>query len=175
VVLKIGKPAPDFEAPAWFPDSKEEKRIKLSDFRGRWVVLFFYPRDFTFICPTEIRGFASNFEEFVREKAAIIGASTDSFWSHRAWFEADESLRDIPFPVIADTTHEVSKSYEVLLDDGAALRGTFIIDPDAVLRHITMNDADVGRSVLEILRTLQALRTGSLCPMGWKPGEETLG
>jgi len=112
--------------------------------------------------------------DFKAEEAVVIGASTDSFFSHKAWFESDARLLRVNYPVLADTSHELSKGFDVLLDDGASLRGTFIIDPQGVVRHITVNDLEVGRNVQEILRVLQALRSGELCPVAWKPGESTL-
>ena len=111
---------------------------------------------------------------FDREDAVVIGASTDSFFTHKAWFESDPRLQGIDFPVLADTSQQVSREFNVLLDDGAALRGTFIIDPEGIMRHITVNELDVGRNVDETLRVLQALRIGELCPVGWRPGQPTL-
>jgi peroxiredoxin (alkyl hydroperoxide reductase subunit C) len=137
-------------------------------------VLFFYPRDFTFICPTELVAFGELEADFKAEEAVVIGASTDSFFSHKAWFESDARLLLVNYPVLADTSHQLSKGFDVLLDDGASLRGTFIIDPQGVVRHITVNDLEVGRNVQETLRVLQALRSGELCPVAWKPGESTL-
>ncbi len=141
---------------------------------GVRVVLFFYPRDFTFVCPTEIRSFSALETEFELEDAVIIGASTDSFYSHKAWFETDPRLRDVGFPVIADTAHRMSRAFGVLVEDGAALRATFIIDPEGIVRHACVTDSNVGRSADETLRVLQALRTGELCPAGWRPGQPTL-
>lgn len=141
--------------------------------KGKWTVLFFYPLDFTFICPTEIKGFAKHEEEFKKLNAVVIGASTDSVHSHKAWFS---SGFDIKFPVIGDTTHKLSKAFDVLKDDqGIAYRGTFIIDDEGVLRYMVVSDLGVGRSVAETLRVLQALQTGELCQLEWKPGEKTLG
>jgi len=169
--MQIGEKVGDFEAEA-FVDGKI-KRIKLSDYAGKWVVLFFYPLDFTFVCPTEMRGFAKREHEFAALNAAVIGASTDSAYSHKAW------MRDMPevrYPVIADTTHAVSRLFGVLKEDqGIAFRATFIIDPDSALRYYVMSDLSVGRSVEETLRVLKALQTGELCPVEWKPGEKTLG
>jgi peroxiredoxin (alkyl hydroperoxide reductase subunit C) len=148
--------------------------MTLAEHRGKWVVLFFYPRDFTFICPTELVAFGELEADFKAEKAVVIGASTDSFFSHKAWFESDARLLRVNYPVLADTSQQLSKGFDVLLDDGASLRGTFIIDPQGVVRHITVNDLEVGRNVQETLRVLQALRSGELCPVAWKPGESTL-
>lgn len=170
----IGKPSPELVADAYVRQEREPSTISLSDYRGRWVVLFFYPRDFTFVCPTEIQEFSRLHPEFKRERAVVLGASTDSYFSHKAWYETDPRLRDVAYPVIADTSHRVSADYGVLTDDGTALRGTFIIDPDGIVRHMQVNDLDVGRNVEETLRLLRALRTGELCPASWNPGEPTL-
>jgi len=124
--------------------------------------------------PTEIASFGALQPSFEREDAVVIGASTDSFFTHKAWFESDPRLQGIDFPVLADTSQQVSREFNVLLDDGAALRGTFIIDPEGIMRHITVNELDVGRNVDETLRVLQALRIGELCPVGWRPGQPTL-
>lgn len=172
---RVGKPAPDFSVNAYVKGAKDAKKVSLSDYRGKWVVLFFYPRDFTFVCPTEIEGFAKYAKEFRKEDAEVIGASTDSFWSHRAWYEGDGRLKAVEFPVLADTGHQLSRDYDVLIEEsGTALRGTFIIDPKGVLQHSEVNNLDVGRNVDETLRLLQAFRTGKLCPVSWKPGEKTL-
>ncbi len=173
-MIRIGKPAPEVEGDAWVRGAHGPRRLNLSEYRGKWVVLFFYPRDFTFICPTEIASFGALQREFEREGAVIIGASTDSFYSHKAWFESHHQLLEVEYPVLADTSHQVSRDFGVLLEGGAAIRGTFIIDPEGIVRHITLNELDVGRNVNETLRVLQALRTGELCPVGWQPGQSTL-
>ncbi len=174
MTIRIGKPAPEFKSEAWVRGAYSPHQVALSDYRGKNVVFFFYPRDFTFICPTEIVAFAELEPEFAQEDAVVIGASTDSFHVHKAWFETDPRLQVVNYPVLADTSHRVSEAYDVLLDDGATLRGTFIIDAEGVVRHSTINDLDVGRNIQESLRVLQALRTGELCPVGWKPGQATL-
>jgi peroxiredoxin (alkyl hydroperoxide reductase subunit C) len=148
--------------------------MSLSDHRGKWIVLFFYPRDFTFICPTEIVAYGSMQDQFENEGAVLLGASTDSFYSHKAWFESEERLRGVRYPVLADTSQQFTRAFGILLEDGAALRGTYIVDPEGRLRHMSVNDLDVGRNVEEPLRILQALRCGQLCPAAWRPGAETL-
>ena len=168
---KVGKKAPEFSDVAAY-QAGEFKKISLADYQGRWLVLFFYPRDFTFICPTEIREFARLEKEFERYKCSVLACSTDSEWSHKNWFERD--LKEVKYPVIADTTQEVSRAYNVLGSDGASQRGTFIIDPDGVLRWLAISDNSVGRSVKETLRVLMALQTGELCPVEWEPGQKTL-
>lgn len=171
--FRIGRPAPDVKAQALMSDGSF-KDVKLSDYRGKWVVLFFYPLDFTFVCPTEIRGFNNHYEEFKRLGAEVLTASTDSVFSHKAWVEHE--LGKVKFPMIGDTSHELSRAFGVLVDEkGIALRGTFLIDPQGVARSAVVNDLAVGRSVDETLRTLQAFQTGELTPCEWAPGQKTLG
>jgi peroxiredoxin 2/4 len=146
----------------------------LSSHRGKWVVLFFYPGDFTFICPTELAAFARRHDEFLGENAVLLAASPSSCFSHKAWFETDPRLAGVRYPVIADSLRELSRSFGVLLDDGAAARGTFIIDPTGVLVHMSVTEHDVGRSVDEVLRVLRAFKTGAMCPADWAPGDPTL-
>ncbi len=169
--LKVGAQAPDFQAKAYV--SGQFKDVSLKDYQGKWVCLFFYPLDFTFVCPTELRSFAKHDNEFKELGCQVIACSTDSEHSHKAWFERD--LKEVQYPVLADTAHKVSSAYQVLIEDkGIALRGTFLIDPKGVLQWMTVNSLDVGRSVEEVVRTLQALKTGTLCPVEWKPGQATL-
>ncbi len=168
---RIGEKAPSFHATA-YQDGKFV-RIGLEDFKGKWVILFFYPRDFTFVCPTEIRGFANADEEFKKLDTILIGTSTDSEYSHKAWYEKD--LPMVKFPILADVSHQISRDYDVLVEkEGLALRGTFIVDPEGILQYMVVSNTNVGRSVDETLRTLQALQSGGLCPLEWKPGEKTL-
>ncbi len=168
-MLQVGSPAPLFDVEAYVAGAT--KHVSLAELRGKWTVLFFYPRDFTFVCPTEIRGFAAAESQFAEVNAVIVGASTDSAFSHQAWFERD--LPEVKFPVLTDTTHQVSRDYGVLIEStGAALRGTFIIDPDGVLRYSVVSDLNVGRSIDETLRVVKALQTGELCGLDWKPGAE---
>ena len=172
VPIRIGEKIPEIKAEAYIHGTF--KKINFSEYHGKWLVLFFYPLDFTFVCPTEIKGFAKKEGEFFKLNTVVIGASTDSVHSHKAWFERD--LPEVKFPVLADTNHEISKLFGVLKDDeGIAYRGTFIIDPHGILRYVVVSDLNVGRSVDETLRVVQALRSGKLCPVEWKPGERTLG
>lgn len=164
----------DLEVEAWVRDANTPETFALSAFRGRWVVLFFYPGDFTFICPTELAALATLHQRFIEEDAVVLAASTDSFFSHKAWFETDERLKDVHYPVIADGSHELARTFGVLLPDGRALRGTFIVDPNGVLLHSSVTSHDAGRNVDEILRILHALQSGALCPANWRPGEATL-
>ncbi|MFA5106357.1 MAG: peroxiredoxin [Candidatus Micrarchaeia archaeon] len=172
MTAKIGEKAPAFLAEAYV--GGEFKKIGNDDFKGKWVVLFFYPRDFTFVCPTEIRGFASAAAEFEKLNCAVVGASTDSEYSHKAWFEKD--MPEVKFPILADTSHRISRDYGVLVEEqGLALRGTFIIDPNGILQYMVVANTNIGRSVQETVRTLGALQSGALCPVDWKPGDKTLG
>jgi alkyl hydroperoxide reductase subunit AhpC len=170
-MIKVGERAPVFSADAYV--NGQVARVNASDFKKKWIVLFFYPRDFTFVCPTEINGFAKLEPEFKKHNAVVIGASTDSVHSHKAWFERD--LPTVKYPVLADTSHAIARAYDILIEDtGEALRGTFIIDPDGILQYAVVSNLNVGRSIDETLRTLEALQTGGLCPVEWKPGQETL-
>lgn len=171
-MIKVGEKAPEFTGATAYQSGNFTK-VSLSDYQGKWAVLFFYPRDFTFVCPTEIEEFSRLEKEFEENKCAIVACSTDSEWSHKNWFERD--LKDVKYPILADTTHEISNAYNVLAPDGAAQRGTFIIDLEGVLRWMMVSDNSVGRSVKEVLRALKALQTGELCPVEWEPGKETLG
>jgi alkyl hydroperoxide reductase subunit AhpC len=170
--LKVGTLAPDFKTVAYIA-GQPEKEISLKDYPSKWVCLFFYPLDFTTVCPTEIKSFAAHEAAFKELGCQIIGASTDSWHSHKAWYERD--LKDVKYPILADTNHSVSRDYGVLMEDkGIALRGTFLIDSKGTLQWMTVNALGVGRSVEEVVRTLSALKTGSLCPAEWKPGQAVL-
>jgi alkyl hydroperoxide reductase subunit AhpC len=137
------------------------------------VCLFFYPRDFTFVCPTEMKAFGRAEAEFDMAGCVILGCSTDSEWSHKAWIERD--LPEVRYPVLADTNHAISRAYQVLNASGASERGLFLIDPQGVLRYALVSPGSVGRSVKETLRVLKAVQSGQLCPVEWNPGEATLG
>jgi len=175
---KVGKKAPDFNMPTTKNMEALDQVAKLSDYQGKWLVLFFYPLDFTFVCPTEIRGFNSRLEEFRKAGAEILGVSVDSVYSHRAWVrtpQADGGLGGLEYPLASDITKQASSDYGVLIEEqGIALRGLFIIDPEGVLRYQVVSDLNVGRSVDETLRVLQALQSGGMCPIDWHPGERTL-
>lgn len=171
---EVGQPAPAFHVDAYVRDAPNPQQVSLADYAGSWLVLVFYPRDFTFICPTELQALAALHEDFAREEAAIVAASTDSFYSHQTWFETDPRLGGVCYPVLADTAHTLSAAYGVLLADGAALRATFVIEPDGIVRHVSISDLNVGRNIPETLRVVQALRTGELCPVSWRPGQPTL-
>lgn len=170
-MLKVGKPAPDFKLEG--VQKGKFGNYKLADYKGKWLVVFFYPLDFTFVCPTEIKEFSKHTKDFKKLKAEVLGVSVDSIHSHKAWMET--SLGEIEYPLLSDFHKEMSEDYGVLIEDeGVALRGTFIIDPKGVIRHVTVSDNDVGRSVKETLRVVQALQTGRLCPVEWTEGKKTL-
>ncbi|GMI96698.1 2-cysteine peroxiredoxin B, 2-CYS PEROXIREDOXIN B [Hibiscus trionum] len=178
----VGNTAPDFEAEAVF--DQEFIKVKLSEYIGKkYVILFFYPLDFTFVCPTEITAFSDRHEEFEKLNTEILGVSIDSVFSHLAWVQTDRKsggLGDLKYPLISDVTKSISKSYGVLIpDQGVALRGLFIIDKEGVIQHSTINNLAIGRSVDETMRTLQALQyvqenPDEVCPAGWKPGEKSM-
>ena len=174
MALRVGEHVSDHSVQAYVRGEPTPIVFELSSHRGRWVILFFYPGDFTFVCPTELAAFAKRHDDFLREDAVLLAASTNSCFSHKAWFETDPRLAEVRYPVIADSLHELSRSFGVLLEDGATHRGTFIIDPDGVLLHMSVTAHDVGRSVDEVLRVLRAFRTGALCPANWAPGDATL-
>jgi peroxiredoxin (alkyl hydroperoxide reductase subunit C) len=174
VAVRVGRPVSDHTVQAYVRGKPAPIVFDLSSHHGSWVVLFFYPGDFTFVCPTELAAFARRHQEILDEGAVLLAASTNSCFSHKAWFETDPRLADVRYPVIADSLRELSRSFGVLLDDGAVHRGTFIIDPNGVLVHMSVTEHDVGRSVDEVLRVLRAFRTGALCPADWGPGDATL-
>jgi peroxiredoxin 2/4 len=170
--LRIGNRAPDF-ALKGVQDGGEIKEYRLSEHRGRWAVVFFYPQDFSFVCPTEVKEFSARWDEFGKLDAAVMGISTDSVETHAKWVE---NLGNIRYPLLSDADHLVSKRYQTFLpDSGVSLRGTFIVDPNGVLRYALYHDNAIGRSVTETLRVLAALRTGEMCPAEWQPGDPTLG
>ncbi len=169
----VGKKAPEFTAEAATGEG-EFKTIKLSDYKGKWVVLFFYPLDFTFICPTEITEFSKRHKEFKEMNAEVLGCSTDSKHSHKAWING--SLGKLGHPLLADFNKAIARAYECLDEgSGIAQRATFIIDPNGSVVHASYNADTLGRSVAETVRILQAAQTGERCPVEWKPGQKTLG
>jgi len=169
--MKIGEKAPQFTLDAY--SNGNTIKVSSSDFEGKWVLLFFYPRDFTFVCPTELKSLAHFQKEFSAEDCEIVAASTDSAFSHKAWFEKD--LPEVKYPILADTAHTLARDYNILIEsEGTALRGAFLIDPKGILQYATISNLNVGRSAEELLRILQAFKTGGLCPANWKKGEKTL-
>jgi peroxiredoxin (alkyl hydroperoxide reductase subunit C) len=178
MTAKVGQKAPDFAMPTTKNIDSLDHIARLADYQGKWLVLFFYPLDFTFVCPTEIRGFNARLGEFRAAGAEVLGASVDSVYSHRAWVRAraeDGGLGGLDYPLASDITKEVARSYGVLIEEeGIALRGLFIIDPEGILRYAVVSDLNVGRSVDETLRVLQALQSGGMCPIDWHPGDRHL-
>jgi alkyl hydroperoxide reductase subunit AhpC len=179
MAARVQKEAPDFTATAVV--NEEFKQLKLADYRGKYVILFFYPLDFTFVCPTEIVAFSDRVKDFHDRGAEVIGVSVDSQYSHLAWIKtprAQGGLGELKYPLVADLTKKISQDYDVLLEGGVALRGLFLIDKHGVIRHITVNDLPIGRSVDEALRVLEALqffeKHGEVCPANWKPGDATI-
>jgi peroxiredoxin (alkyl hydroperoxide reductase subunit C) len=171
--VQVARPAPSFKTQALV--GREFKTVSLEDYRGKWVLLMFYPMDFTFVCPTELVGLNDKFGDFQDRDCVVLGASTDTVYSHLGWVNADQRLANLKYPILADVTKSIARSYGVLLEDqGIALRGTFLIDPNGVLRWANVNDLSAGRSVDEMLRVLDALQTDKLCPCNWKQGEATL-
>ena len=177
---QVQKEAPDFAATAVVNEAFNDK-FKLSDYRGKYVVLFFYPLDFTFVCPTEIVAFNDRLKDFHDRGAEVIGCSIDSHFSHLAWIQTPREkggLGGLNYPLVADLTKKISADYGVLLDGGIALRGTFIIDQKGIVQAITIHNLPLGRSVDEALRVLDALqhfeKHGEVCPADWKRGGATI-
>ncbi|MFG0332990.1 MAG: peroxiredoxin [Maioricimonas sp. JB049] len=177
--VQVGQLAPSFSVQAYdrTKDGADDQflNVSLSDLRGKWVCLFFYPLDFTFVCPTELVAFNNALDEFEDRDCTVLTASTDSVFSHKGWCDSHSDLSKLKYLMLADTTHELSRDYGVLKSDqGIAYRGIFLIDPNGVVRWSAIHDLSVGRNVDEVIRVLDALQTDKLCPCNWKKGEETL-
>ncbi|MCY6369626.1 peroxiredoxin [Clostridium ganghwense] len=174
----VGKPAPGFKMNAVTGDGQDFIEVKLEDYKDKWLVLFFYPLNFTFVCPTEITGFSKKYEDFRNLDAEVLAVSCDSHYSHQAWInqkKEDGGLGTINFPIASDLTKACSQQYGVLIEEeGISLRGLFIIDPEGVIKYSVIHDLNIGRSVDETLRVLKALQTGGLCSIDWQEGEPTL-
>ncbi len=175
----VTKLAPDFTAAAVMPDNTINEEFKLSDYKGEYVVLFFYPLDFTFVCPSEIIAFDKKLDAFKERGAQLIGVSVDSQFSHFAWKNTEPKaggIGNVQFPLVADLSKSISKDYGVLFNDAIALRGLFLIDKDGVVRHSVINDLPLGRNVDEALRMVDALQFteehGEVCPVNWNKGDE---
>ncbi len=168
----IGKPAPQWKSAAYV--SGEQKSISSDDYKGKWHILYWYPLDFTFVCPTEIKGFQELLGDFADDGIEIVGVSTDSFFSHKAWFADRETFpQEITHPVLADTNHSVTRAFDVLNEGlGVGYRATVIVDDNGIVRSYSVNDLSVGRSPAEILRTTQGFISGGLCGANWSKGEE---
>jgi alkyl hydroperoxide reductase subunit AhpC len=172
VDFEVGSPAPPFTLDAVV--NLEFKKVSLADYRGKWVVLFFYPGDFTFVCPTEIRGFNASLAEFTKANAEVLAVSVDSKFSHLAWIKSG-ALDKLEYPLLSDFSKQTARAYGVLDEQNShARRGLFIIDPNGVIQYRVVHSDKVGRSVDETLRVLKALQTEELCPINWKPGDKTL-
>lgn len=170
--MMIYQPAPQFTAAAAL-DSGEVKNISLSDYKSKWVVLFFYPLDFTFVCPTEITQFRDLLKDFQQAGAVVLGCSVDSVHSHKRWLKDD--LGNLGYPLLADITKKIARDYGVLIEDrGIATRATFVIDPDQKIQYAALHNTNVGRDAKEILRVLQGCQSGELCQAGWKKGDQHL-
>lgn len=176
----VTKPAPDFEAEAVMADGSF-KKLKLSDYKGKHVLLYFYPLDFTFVCPSEILAFNKRVADFKERGVELIGVSIDSHFSHYAWRETPVEkggIGQIDYPLVADITKNISRDYGVLFNESVALRGLFLIDKDGIVRHSTINDLPLGRNVDEAIRVVDALQYteehGEVCPANWKKGEEAM-
>ncbi len=177
-LAKIGCPAPEFTGDALV--GEEIKKISLNDYKGKWVVLFFYPADFTFVCPTELGDMADHYAKLREMNVEVISISTDTAFVHKAWKDATPTISKIQFPMLADPTLNVCRSYGTLIEEeGLSLRGTFIINPDGILKSAELNDNSIGRNSSEIIRKIHAAQYvdangGEVCPMNWTPGQKTL-
>ncbi len=176
-MLTVGDKLPSFDLQAVVSLKQGQEFANLTDqsHPGKWRVLFYWPMDFTFVCPTEIAEFGKRNGDFAERDAQVLGASTDTHFVHLAWRRSHEDLRELPFPMLADTKRELAQALGILHKDaGVALRATFIVDPEGVIRWVCVNDLSVGRNVAEALRVLDALQTDELCPCNWQKGEPTL-
>ena len=177
-MAKVGQKITDFEVDAYHND--DVKKIRLSDYKGKWVVLLFYPADFTFICPTELEEAAQYYPEFQKAEAEILSVSTDTVYVHKAWHDVSPAIKKIKFPMAADPTGKLCREFGTYIEEaGLSLRGTFLIDPDGILKACEIHDNSIGRSAKEILRKVQAAKfvrehKGEVCPASWEPGKKTL-
>jgi peroxiredoxin (alkyl hydroperoxide reductase subunit C) len=177
----VSTEAPDFTATAVMPDNSFNNEFKLSDLRGKYVVMFFYPLDFTFVCPSEIIAFDKKLEEFKSRNVEIVGVSTDSHFSHWAWKNTEPrngGIGNVQFPLVADFTKTISQDYGLLLEGGMSLRGTFLIDKDGIIQHATVNNLGLGRNIDEMIRLVDALQHleehGEVCPANWSKGDDAM-
>ena len=177
-ILKINAPAPAFTAQAF--QNNETRKISLTDYQGKWVVLVFYPADFTFICPTELGDLADHYLEFQHLGAEVLSISTDTVFVHKAWHDNSKTIAKIKFPMVADPTGKICKAYGTYIaEEGLSLRGTFLIDPEGILKAFEIHDNSIGRSSTELLRKVKAAQFvrehgGEVCPANWEPGKQTL-
>jgi peroxiredoxin (alkyl hydroperoxide reductase subunit C) len=178
--LRIGDSLPDMELRAYDPKKDEDVTLKTADYKGKWQIYFFYPADFTFVCPTELEEMADMYADFQKEGAEVFSVSTDTVFAHKAWHDSSAAIKKVQFPMIADRTGELSHLFGTYIEEeGNSLRGSFIIDPNGVLKTIEINHNDIGRSGKELLRKLRAAKFvnehgGQVCPASWEPGDDTL-
>jgi peroxiredoxin (alkyl hydroperoxide reductase subunit C) len=177
-IAKVGQAAPDFNMPSTKNLETLAENVKLSDYKGKWLILLFYPLDFTFVCPTELIHFSDRLDDFQGVGAEVLGVSTDSVHSHRAWLKTPQDkngIEGVKYPIASDVGGKLSRAYNILVEESnIALRGLFIINPEGVLQYSVVHDLNIGRSVDETLRVLQGLQTGGLCAADWTPGQENL-
>jgi peroxiredoxin (alkyl hydroperoxide reductase subunit C) len=175
---KVGQPAPDFNMPSTKNLETLAENVKLSDYKGKWLILLFYPLDYTFVCPTELTAFSDRIDELNGIGAEVLGISTDSVHSHRAWIKTprdQNGVAGLQYPLASDTGGRLAAKYNILVEEeGIALRGLYIINPEGILQYAVVHDLNIGRSVDETLRVLQGLQTGGLCSADWTPGQENL-
>jgi peroxiredoxin (alkyl hydroperoxide reductase subunit C) len=176
-MLTVGDTFPQFDLKATVSIESLDKafiNIDNNTYKGKWSLVFFYPKDFTFVCPTEIKGFADLNEQFADRDCQVMAASTDSEFVHMAWRKDHKDLRDLPFPMLADINKDLTRALGILDDEGVAKRAAFLVDPEGVIRFVYVTEGSVGRNPQEVLRVLDALQTDELCPCNWQAGEETL-
>ncbi len=177
MTLGVGQQFPQFNVKATVSNHIENAFIDVNNgtYKGKWLVVFFYPKDFTFVCPTEIKAFADLNRDFNDRDTQVLGASVDSEFVHMAWRKSHDDLRDLPFPLLADVKRELSQALGIIDPNaGVSQRATFIVDPEGVIRSVSVTDLNVGRNPAETLRILDALQSDELCPCNWKKGEETI-
>lgn len=177
-MVQINEKAPEFTTKAFQTD--EIKTVSLGDYKGKWVILFFYPADFTFVCPTELGELAANYPKLQELGAEVLSVSTDTEFVHKAWYDNSETIKQIKFPMLADPTGKICRDYGTYIEDeGLSLRGTFIINPEGELVAYELHDNSIGRSAVELIRKIQAAQyvnenKGNVCPASWAPGAQTL-
>ena len=177
-LAKVGQPAPDFNMPSTKNIDTLAENVKLADYKGKWLILLFYPLDFTFVCPTELIHFSDRLDELNGIGAEVLGVSTDSVHSHRAWLRTPKDkngIEGVTYPIASDVGGKLARAYNILVEEAnIALRGLFIVDPEGILQYSVVHSLNIGRSVDETLRVLQGLQTGGLCAADWSPGQENL-
>ena len=176
--MQINQQIPDFKVQAYH--NNEFKTVTQADLKGKWSIFFFYPADFTFVCPTELGDLADNYAEFKKLGVEIYGVSTDTHFTHKAWHDASDTIKKVQYPLVGDPTHALARNFDVLIEDaGLALRGSFVINPAGEIKVVEVHDLGIGRDAKELLRKVQAAQyvathDGEVCPASWKPGANTL-